>query len=180
MAISKKVLLVGEPAVGKTSLVRRFVEQQFSDDYQSSIGVNVKQKNVAYHHNFPETPVELKLMIYDLQGQHGKKEPPYDSYMKGANGVMAVFDLARPETVDAIADFWVPRARKVAGHVPIYLVGNKHDLKPDVKMLGTAIAPILSKLKGERLDGLLTSAKTDENVEKAFYDLGKMILQGAK
>jgi small GTP-binding protein len=168
-------MLVGEPGVGKTSLVRRFVDHSFDDKYISSIGVTVKSKEVEVTGGNGRTE-PLNLLIYDLQGEHqGKREPPYDSYMRGAQGVMAVFDLAAPETAGAITGFWVPRVRKVAGPVPIFIVGNKHDLKPNA-FVGSVLAPVLSGLQGEAFSGSLASAKTGEAVEAAFKKLGGMVL----
>jgi small GTP-binding protein len=172
----RKIVMVGERGVGKTSLVKRFVKNEFDEKYQSTFGSFTEKKEGI---KYPDGR-ELTLMIEDLLGEHGgRRDPPFDLYMKGAKGVLAVFDIekGREGTINAIADYWVPKVRQVAGDVPLYLVGNKHDLRPDVTYFGQAIAPILPRLKGVQVDGCLTSAKTAENVDQAFYKLGEMMLK---
>ncbi len=169
------MLLVGDPAVGKTSLVRRFVDQAFSDKYISSIGVTVKKKTLKYERADGE-PFEVSLVIYDLQGEHGgKREPPYESYMRGTQGVLAVLDVTRPETSESVSRFWAPKILDVSGEVPMYIVGNKCDLSLTAN-LGNTLVPAFRDLRWRHLGGILASAKSGVNVDTAFYALGRMLV----
>lgn len=113
-----KVVLLGNGAVGKTSLVRRFVEQMFDDKYIPTIGVNVKRKELP--------DLDLTLMIWDLYGQKLSSNLHATNY-EGARGGLIVFDLSRKGTFHDI-DKWIEELYDVTGEVPIVVIGNKVDL----------------------------------------------------
>jgi Ras-related protein Rab-32 len=156
--IALKIIVIGEPAVGKTSLVKRFVSGQFTKDYRSSIGTNIFTKKVVL-----EKKTETILQLWDIAGQERwiKMRRPYYS---GAKGVIIVGDLTRFNTFDQIEEFWVPDLLENCSLVPIILLANKSDLS--------------NKTEEQRIDSLgerintraivFTSAKTGENVELAF------------
>jgi small GTP-binding protein len=116
---SFKVVLLGEGAVGKTSLVRKFVEGAFSDDYITTIGVNVKKKVVG----------DSALMIWDIYGQKTRPELHMANY-RGAAGALLVYDSTRKTTFDNL-ETWLSDLFKVTGEVPVVVLGNKHDILRD-------------------------------------------------
>ncbi len=118
-AKSFKVVLLGEGAVGKTSLVRKFVEGAFSDDYITTIGVNVKKKIVG----------STTLMIWDIYGQKSRPELHMANY-RGAAGAFLVYDSTRKSTFDNL-ETWLSDLFKVTGSVPVVVLGNKHDIIKD-------------------------------------------------
>ncbi|MFH0816371.1 MAG: Rab family GTPase [Methanobacteriota archaeon] len=118
-AKSFKVVLLGEGAVGKTSLVRKFVEGAFSDEYITTIGVNVKKKVMG-----PTT-----LMIWDIYGQKSRPELHMANY-RGAAGALLVYDSTRKTTFDNL-DNWLADLFKVTGEIPVVVLGNKHDIIRD-------------------------------------------------
>ena len=154
--IAKKVLLVGNFGVGKTSLIRRFVLSEFSEDYISTIGVRVSKKVVEYKN---ET---IKLMIWDVAGTNGDEKIP-KAYFLGASAAMFVFDLSREETYLTINDN-LKMVEELSGLKNITIVGNKKDLLSEEE-LETVINNISVNID------LITSAKEDENVEDAFMQL---------
>ncbi len=165
----KKILLLGEGAVGKTSLVRQFVEGRFSDEYIATIGANIKKKEVSY----PEEGMEINLVIADLIGQQGY-ENTQRMNMMGANGALMVTDLTRYETIDALEEYWIPLLKEVLKKVPpIVFFANKSDL---VDLEGEEAkkfrAELLSLSEEYRSKFYLSSAKTGENVEEGFRDIG--------
>ena len=89
--MQKKILLVGDFGVGKSSLVERFVHNRFSHEYQSTIGVVISKKTLSIENT------ELKLMIWDVAGSREISEVPA-SYYLGCAGILFVFDLTRKET----------------------------------------------------------------------------------
>ena len=103
-AISKKVCLLGDFAVGKTSLVRRFVLNIFEDRYLSTIGVKVSRKTVVTPG--PGDLIELTLMLWDLAGSE-EFDQVRASYLRGASGAVLVCDLTRPETQWDFAEPWI-------------------------------------------------------------------------
>ena len=168
----KKVALVGDGSVGKTSLIRRFVVDVFDDKYIATIGAKVSKRDIEY--NFPDKTVYLTLMMWDILGQKDYKKMRTQA-LTGAHGVILVCDLTRIETVKSVENFWLPEVWEVLGTPYIAFVGNKCDLsKPDsesAKML---------KAVSEKAEMPMTmcSAKTGENVEAVFKKLGEMMISG--
>lgn len=160
--IAKKVLLVGNFGVGKTSLIRRFVLNEFSEDYISTIGVRVSTKIVTLNNE------QIKLLIWDVAGTSGNEKVP-KAYFLGASAAMYVFDLSREETYINIKN-QVEVVKDLSGLNNITIVGNKKDLVTENEInqiISTVELPI----------DLITSAKDDENVEDAFTILAKQSLK---
>jgi len=160
--IAKKVLLVGNFGVGKTSLIRRFVLNEFSEDYISTIGVRVSKKIVEYNN---ET---IKLMIWDVAGTKGNEKIP-KTYFLGAKAAMFVFDLSREDTYESLEDN-LAMVKELSGLSDITLVGNKKDL-----LSSNELEHVINQID-VKID-LVTSAKENENVEDAFI---KMTAQSLK
>ncbi|MFP4546384.1 MAG: Rab family GTPase, partial [Methanomassiliicoccales archaeon] len=119
----RKVCLLGDGEVGKTSLVRRFVLDVFSDEYIKSFGTKVSKKVLDLGE------VELTLMIWDVLGQ--KSSSLHQAYYKGANGALLVGDLTRKDTI-ADLERWRNDLLQVTGEKPFLLVANKNDLEWEV------------------------------------------------
>ncbi len=160
--IAKKVLLVGNFGVGKTSLIRRFVNNEFSEDYISTIGVRVSTKEILIN-NQP-----LKLLIWDVAGTQNDEKVP-KAYFLGASAAMFVFDLTREETYLEINKY-LESIRELSGLKKITIVGNKKDL-----LNASELETVLRKI--EVTVDFITSAKEDENVEVAFKLLGEQSLK---
>jgi small GTP-binding protein len=100
--ISKKVCLIGDFGVGKTSLIRRYIDRQFSDQYLSTIGVKISQKNIDLAKpNCPDQ--KLQLLIWDIEGQT-RFQAISRNYLEGAQGAIIVADLNRQDTIDHISE----------------------------------------------------------------------------
>lgn len=155
--VAKKVLLVGNFGVGKTSLIRRFVNNEFSEDYISTIGVRVSTKQVEINGQ------PLKLLIWDVAGTNNDEKVP-KAYFLGASAAMFVFDLSREETYLKMNDY-IENIRELSGLDNIMVIGNKKDLLSTEQL--TAIMDTIKV----NVD-FVTSAKEDENVEDAFTLLG--------
>lgn len=113
-----KIVMLGDGAVGKTSLVRRFVEKMFDDQYITTIGTNVKKKKLD--------ELDVKLMIWDLYGQKLNTKLQ-SSNIIGADGALIVYDLTRMQTFKSLDD-WIQELFKVTGEIPFVVMGNKYDL----------------------------------------------------
>lgn len=169
--LRKKVVLIGDSAVGKTSLVRRYVIDLFNDKYIATIGTKVLKKEIEY--KLPARSIYLTMMIWDILGQRDYRNIRNAS-LKGANGAIIVSDLSRPETISAIAEFWFPQIQDVVGNISTIVIGNKRDLVPeDDKLIG-----LLSSLSSEMSSPyFICSAKNGDNVESAFRSIGELILR---
>ena len=163
----KKICLLGDGGVGKTSLIRRFVVDEFRDKYISTMGVKVMKKNVTL-----SNPVRVvTLMIWDVMGQEVFK-PIFKRYFKGSDGVMLVCDITRHETFKHMED-WLKAMYDVTGTIPPLFLANKIDL------IGEKDFPL------EKLDDLAdqhdsiavkTSAETGKGVHDAFKRITEMMI----
>ena len=159
--ISKKVILTGSFGVGKTSLFNQFIHQQFSDKYLTTIGVKINKKQVVVDGE------DISLLVWDVAGEVSQDKVP-TSYFLGASGIVYVMDLSRPITFNNMQndlDF----LKKILPNGEIIIVANKKDLLTDEQI--EAIA-----LKLPQKWDYTTSAKTGENVENVFLDMGKRLL----
>jgi small GTP-binding protein len=166
----KKVALVGDSAVGKTSLIRRFVVDVFDDKYIATIGAKVSKRDLEY--KLPDKVVYLTLMLWDILGQKDYKKMRTQG-LTGAHGVMLVTDLSRPDTVKAVEEFWLPEIWELVPGVPILFVGNKTDLADETSNTVTALKEIARKAE---MPIILSSAKTGENVGSTFRKIGELMI----
>ncbi|TLZ73375.1 MAG: GTP-binding protein [Methanobacteriota archaeon] len=171
--IKRKILLLGDGAVGKTSLVRRFVVDKFSDDYITTIGTKVTKKDLRIES--PARSTDLTFMIWDVLGQKGYRGIQ-DSSFQGAKGALLVYDVTRPETADSLQDYWIPHLLTVTDAIPVVVVGNKVDLAPTRRQAQDALDELKETLE---VAGFLSSAKTGLNVEAGFLALAKTVIAEA-
>ncbi|UCG68812.1 MAG: GTP-binding protein [Thermoplasmata archaeon] len=169
-----KVCLIGEGAVGKTSLIRKFVHDIFEDRYITSIGMKATKKTVRLVHPQTDEPVEILLIIWDIMGQPAFRNLLGESYFFGANGILATCDITKRDTLYALQE-WVKVAFEASGEVPIVFLGNKCDLADEQEVFLGDIEVFASNYGNASV--FLSSAKTGENVESAFQKLGKDMLK---
>ena len=169
--VKKKVLLLGDGAVGKTSLIRRFVVDKFADRYIATIGTKVTKQEIRLKKEGEECYVTL--MIWDVLGQRGYSAVQASSF-RGSQGALIVYHVTRPETIQALAEYWIPRLYETLGKVPIVVVGNKVDLVDRRKAHEEDAEDFCSKYDSEYY---LSSAKSGENVEKIFMSIGKEMME---
>lgn len=155
--------MLGAMAVGKTSLVRRFVEGMFSERYQATIGVKIDRKTVVSGNR------QVNLVIWDLQGDDDI-ERVRASYLRGVSGLLIVADGTRPDTLQTASQIRADADRSV-GRVPTLLLLNKCDLQDTWHVDDRGATP-----DWNGLHTLRTSARTGENVEEAFSALVGRIL----
>jgi small GTP-binding protein len=171
--VKTKVCLVGDPAVGKTALARRFVLDEFSDRYLTTIGTKVTKKEVRVERPAQDAVIELSMSVWDIMGQEGFRELLRDAYFIGAHGVLAVADLTRRETLDNLPA-WIDAVDRTVGVVPVVVALNKADLADRAAYDRAEARRIVDALHA---DCFLTSAKTGENVEAAFRCLGERVIE---
>ncbi len=166
-----KICLVGEAAVGKTSLIRRFVLDDFDDKYIQTLGTKVSKKEINTIHPDGGGPLKVDMTIWDIMGQKGFRELLKEAYFYGAKGIIAVCDVTRRSTLDDLDD-WIEGVYSVTGRIPIQFLANKFDLK-DQGEFGES--EIRQAARAYDSPSNFTSAKTGENVEAGFQSLAERI-----
>jgi small GTP-binding protein len=157
--------MLGAAAVGKTSLVRRFVEGIFHEEYVTTIGVNIQKKEVALDDG------EMTLLLWDLNGED-RFQSVSTSYLQGMAGYLLVADGTRPDTLGTALRLH-ERAQEAAGEVPFYLLVNKVDLKGTDDAEWGLSPEVLADRGVSDWPVLYTSAKEGKRVEEAFTGLAE-------
>jgi small GTP-binding protein len=172
--ISKKMCMVGDFGVGKTSLIRRFVDGQFSDQYLSTVGVKISRKTVELESVKHQKTVAAQLLIWDLEG-HTKFKGIAPTYLQGASGVLIVADVSRPETVErTIEHIQLYSSVNPKGFIIIAL--NKVDLIDEEKL--AVLTEIAYSVAGEKAIAIYTtSAKTGKDVDEIFHKLAYTMVE---
>ncbi len=166
--VNLKVIIVGDFAVGKTSLCRRYATGMFAEDYKPTIGVDIFTRRVEI-----EGLGTVILSIWDTAGQE-KFRRMYPKYYKGAKYGLVVYDITDRKTFESIRE-WVETIRKHAGDIPIMLVGNKADLEPYREVKKEEGEELAEELN---LVGFIeTSARTGASVDEAFERPIKVVLE---
>jgi len=174
--LKAKICLVGEAGVGKTSLIRRFVLDQFDSKYIKTIGTKVSKKSVHLYDKGREREVEVVLTIWDIMGQEGFRELLKNAYFAGANGILAVCDVTSTESMNKL-DGWLDRTYKIAGDVPISILINKMDLIARHQVNDEILDQFCKAYDCSRF---YTSAKSGENVQPSFIDIATRIMMEQK
>lgn len=173
--MTTKICLVGDSTVGKTSLIKRYVFDEFDDRYLSTLGTKVTKRKLQVPFPDLDLEVDVKLLIFDIIGEKGFRQLLREAYFQGANGLMAVFDVTRGDTLDSLDD-WVENAYDVTGNIPTHLIANKVDLSDEVVVTEVEVNQVSKNLNSPFV---FTSAKTGENVEKVFKYIGTKLVNRA-
>ncbi len=175
--VKAKICLVGEAAVGKTSLIRRYVLDDFDDKYITTLGAKVSKKKMEFDVPNNGMRVGMDMTIWDIMGEKGFRDLVKEAFFVGTRGVLAVCDITRYDTLKELDD-WVQSVFKVVGNIPVIFAVNKVDLKDEVLLMyGDTELDQASRAFDAHY--LYTSAKTGENVEEAFRLMGERIVESS-
>lgn len=164
-----KVLIIGPGSVGKTSLLYRFVRNEFKGNYTITMGANFLTKEIKFK------KAKVKLQLWDIGGQERFKFL-HATYYKMTAGALLCFDLTRYDTYDTMSEWLSEMYDILKEKIPFVLIGNKVDL---VEAVGRMIDQDESKEFAESNGGIYieTSAKTGANVEEAFRELARRMAE---
>ncbi len=166
---SNKIILTGDYQVGKTSLIRRFVENAFKRDYISTIGVQISKKTI---HLTEEN--KMNFIIWDIGGQSFQMAPYRARFYNGANAALIVVDRTRPDHLKSVEKWYNDIKASIPKSIPIVIVGNKSDLSDKLVISKEDIRDIAKKFD---FHYILTSAKTGENVNDAFLYIAYRVIE---
>jgi len=161
-----KICLLGDGGVGKTSLVYRFIENRFSTDFKSTLGVNLLKRVVSIDDD------KVSVQIWDLGGQDAYKKLR-KLYLEGSQGALLVFDVTSKTSFERLYD-WTNSFRDVQSGAPMLLIGNKIDLVNEVQVDEETAKKYAAE---NQMEYISTSAKTGEKVEQSFKTLISRIIK---
>lgn len=172
-----KLCLLGDGAVGKTSLVKAFVQKGFQKDYLMTVGVDITMKDLEVENK------RFKLSIHDIAGQ--ERFTDFRSvFFNGANMAFCVFDVTRRQSLDSLADIWLEQLLPTITdkNFTIYLIANKIDLEEIREVKGSDCELTYRRLKRKynmlNWAGFVeTSALNNLHVNEAFYEITKAYVQ---
>jgi len=168
-----KIIIIGPAAVGKTSIINRFVHNRFTTKYQFTIGVDFLSKRVSYDPAAPDS--HASLQIWDIGGQERFKFL-HRNFYQGASGALLIFDLSRESTFTEMRDWLSEMYETIHEQIPFVLVGNKADLIPEIGEVIDRKAIDLF-IQNEKCYYVETSAKTGKHVEDAFIELSAQMVK---
>ena len=166
---SNKIILTGDYQVGKTSLIRRFVENAFKRDYISTIGVQISKKTI---HLTEEN--KMNFIIWDIGGQSFQMAPYRARFYNCANAAFIILDRTRPDHLKSVEKWYNDIKASIPKNIPIVIVGNKSDLSDELVISKEEIRDIAKKYD---FHYILTSAKTGENVNDAFLYIAYRVIE---
>ena len=164
--------MLGTFAVGKTSLVRRFVHNLFDDHYKSTLGVQIFQKTVKIQKS--DAPIEVNMVLWDLANIE-KMTPAIENYFRGASAALIVFDVTRPETFN-LHDIHISNFQDINPKARLLFAANKSDLLAADTHIPDALQKITQQFQTE---AIATSAKNGAGVEELFIKLAEKVGNGA-
>jgi small GTP-binding protein len=165
-----KLALLGDPAVGKTSLINQYIHHRFSRDYHPSLGVNIVIKEM----DIVEENSHVKLILWDIAGQE-KYDLSRKAFFQGCSGALFVYDVTREGTFKNIKTKWLKDLQEYGNENAAYLlIGNKNDLKDKKAVITDEGQKLADKINASGF--IETSAQSGENVEKAFKTLALKVI----
>ena len=166
-----KLTVLGDAAVGKTSLINKYITDAFKENYQPTLGVNIVTKDIR----IKEDNSEIRLLLWDIAGQD-KYELTRQMFFQGCAGTLLVYDMTRYSTFERVKTKWLEDFKKYGKPDGVYLlIGNKSDLKDSIKISSEEGNLLANEI--EAVEFIETSAKYGENVEKAFRTLVSHVLK---
>ncbi len=158
---------MGDPEVGKTCLVRKFVIDKFDDSYIMTMGAKVMKKETKIEIDGKEH--DVNLMLWDVMGQKHFRIIESVAF-EHVSGAIVVCDLTRKPTAENI-DYWIEAVTNISGDIPLVILANKNDLVDEIEYGEELLAEIAAK---HNANFYITSAKTGEGIEDAFAELAKL------
>ena len=164
--IDLNIILLGDSSVGKTSLLKKYIDDQFEEAYMSTIGVDFKEKKISLNE------LNVSLKIWDSAGQERFKSIA-KTFIKNADGIMFVYDITHSETLDNLKS-WIRQSEDLTEKYKI-IIGNKGDIGDKRQVSEDSLKNFC---KAQKIKGIEVSAKLGTNVKVAFETLVQLIFEG--
>jgi small GTP-binding protein len=162
-----KVIVIGDPAVGKTSLLTKFAKNQFEEKYLPTVGVSIVKETIE----LKDMNATISLMFWDVAGQP-QFYMLHRPYFNGADGMILVFDITRSSTFSNINNWYNSAVKYGLSGIPRILIGNKIDLKDERKIILPMAEHLSEKLNAPYFE---TSALTGDTVKEVFQKIAELV-----
>ena len=167
-----KIIVIGDPAVGKTSLLTDFCGEKFKYEYIPTVGVNITKEPVTIKDDMGKD-ITANLMIWDIAGQP-QFYMLHRPYFNGADGMMLIYDITRSSSFSNINNWFSTSIKYGLSAIPRLLIGNKIDLKDERKIILPMAEHLSEKINAPFFE---TSALTGENVKSIFQKIAELTLR---
>ncbi len=168
-----KICICGDFAVGKTSLIKQYIEKQFEKEYKPTLGCDLFRSDINIEHG--NKKIHCRLVFWDIAGQE-KYLQVRPLYFQGCRGALLVYDITRQETFKNISDSWLKDFKgNVREDTSYILIGNKMDLEESRLISTDKGKDLATKINATKF--IETSAKTGDKVKEAFKSLVLAILK---
>jgi small GTP-binding protein len=174
LSLTMKVCFLGDNHVGKTSLIRKYVFEEFDDKYLMTVGTKVTKRELKLEMPEYDRIFNMTMMIWDIIGDLHYRQILHHSYLYGASGAFIVCDITRPETIKNLHEWAASLHSHGDEGIPFIVMVNKSDLIQGQNFDRKTLQEISKTYKSP---WLLTSAKTGANVEQAFINLSRMMIR---
>jgi small GTP-binding protein len=166
-----KIIVIGDPSVGKTSLLTNFCGDKFTYEYVPTVGVNITKEKVTVKKDMGKD-TDISLMIWDIAGQP-QFYMLHRPYFNGADGMMLVYDITRSSSFSNINNWYSTAVKYGLSGIPRLLIGNKIDLKDEKKIILPMAEHLSQKLNAPFFE---SSALSGENVSEIFHKIAELTL----
>ena len=164
-----KIIVIGDPSVGKTSLLTKYATNQFKEQYLPTVGVNILKEKVELEDAGEK--VLINLMLWDVAGQP-QFYMLHRPYFNGADGMMLVFDITRSSTFSNVNNWYSTVVKYGLSGISRLLIGNKIDLKDERKIIKPMADHLSEKLNADYYE---TSAREGKNVKEIFQKMAELV-----
>lgn len=162
MSLAKKIVLLGHYGVGKTSIIRQFVTNEFSSDYKVTIGVHILKKDVNIN------GTNVSLIVWDIEGTDNINQIN-NAFLLGSHCFVFAYDISRPATYENLEN-QINQLKQKHPKTQFKIIGNKVDLIASIDTDNESYSKII------QLTDYLTSAKTGDNIEQLFSDIANQLI----
>ena len=162
-----KIIICGDPSVGKSSLILRYTNNAFRRHYIPTLGVHVSDKIFQIEESY------IQLVLWDIAGQ-AKFETMRQQFYLGSDGIFLIFDLSKPNSLESVSNWYYDIQNQLTDRPALtgYIIGNKKDIGQSLGSTSEKGSDLASYLN---LGYIETSALTGENVEYAFYTIAQLL-----
>ena len=166
----KKILVLGDYGVGKTSLIRQCVNEEFDDRHLTTVGANVALKDITMRFGGEKADIAIELELWDIAGNKGIADVKREFYNDG-DGAIIITDLTKEDSIEN-SENWIKAAYQIIGEIPFIFVANKYDLISEDELDVEKMQELASRYQ---TPFVVTSAKFGDNANEAFHEIAQKV-----